>query len=111
MIRRPPRSTPLDSSAASDVYKRQGPDHKVHVGAETAGWFTHRIFEICPLTLRPSGLRLRRRTWHYLRTTANSDDPETFPVNKEVLSLCAGFREFVKLVLRTSHPKAHPQVG
>ena len=23
MIRRPPRSTPLDSSAASDVYKRQ----------------------------------------------------------------------------------------
>src|SRR5665647_2588517 len=26
MIRRPPRSTPLYSSAASDVYKRQGPD-------------------------------------------------------------------------------------
>ena len=25
MIRRPPRSTPLYSSAASDVYKRQGP--------------------------------------------------------------------------------------
>src|SRR5660397_168567 len=26
MIRRPPRSTPLYSSAASDVYKRQGED-------------------------------------------------------------------------------------
>src|SRR5450759_3150687 len=26
MIRRPPRSTPLYSSAASDVYKRQAPD-------------------------------------------------------------------------------------
>src|SRR5665647_1578132 len=27
MIRRPPRSTPLYSSAASDVYKRQGQEH------------------------------------------------------------------------------------
>ena len=36
MIRRPPRSTPLYSSAASDVYKRQMPgkvvDLKVKVG-------------------------------------------------------------------------------
>src|SRR5674476_265577 len=31
MIRRPPRSTPLYSSAASDVYKRQ------HFGSESAG--------------------------------------------------------------------------
>ena len=30
MIRRPPRSTPLYSSAASDVYKRQGPAIKVN---------------------------------------------------------------------------------
>src|SRR5660397_1360 len=29
MIRRPPRSTPLYSSAASDVYKRQGVEHAV----------------------------------------------------------------------------------
>src|SRR5660397_284803 len=31
MIRRPPRSTPLYSSAASDVYKRQSPDHSILV--------------------------------------------------------------------------------
>src|SRR5674476_201423 len=30
MIRRPPRSTPLYSSAASDVYKRQPPTPSVH---------------------------------------------------------------------------------
>ena len=30
MIRRPPRSTPLYSSAASDVYKRQGHHHHHH---------------------------------------------------------------------------------
>src|SRR5450759_4429359 len=30
MIRRPPRSTPLYSSAASDVYKRQGTVFAVH---------------------------------------------------------------------------------
>ena len=33
MIRRPPRSTPLYSSAASDVYKRQ-----IMGGHETGGW-------------------------------------------------------------------------
>src|SRR5660397_298778 len=33
MIRRPPRSTPLYSSAASDVYKRQGFND-----VNTAGW-------------------------------------------------------------------------
>src|SRR5674476_1651137 len=33
MIRRPPRSTPLYSSAASDVYKRQ-----LYVLDELAGW-------------------------------------------------------------------------
>ena len=32
MIRRPPRSTPLYSSAASDVYKRQGFDHTQFLG-------------------------------------------------------------------------------
>src|SRR5660398_291085 len=35
MIRRPPRSTPLYSSAASDVYKRQVPD-SVEVQVEPA---------------------------------------------------------------------------
>src|SRR5664280_405269 len=34
MIRRPPRSTLSSSSAASDVYKRQGPQYEVGV----AGW-------------------------------------------------------------------------
>src|SRR5660398_61437 len=32
MIRRPPRSTPLYSSAASDVYKRQAVEHADGVG-------------------------------------------------------------------------------
>src|SRR5665647_3738044 len=36
MIRRPPRSTPLYSSAASDVYKRQAVDHAM------GGWFLAR---------------------------------------------------------------------
>ena len=31
MIRRPPRSTPLYSSAASDVYKRQGYIHPITI--------------------------------------------------------------------------------
>jgi hypothetical protein len=34
---------------------------------------------------------------------------ETFLVNTEILSLFAGFKEFVKLVLRTSPPKTHPK--
>ena len=37
MIRRPPRSTPSNSSAASDVYKRQFQDHE----AEQAPLFVH----------------------------------------------------------------------
>src|SRR5674476_465498 len=41
MIRRPPRSTPLYSSAASDVYKRQLlyriVVHKFHIAIEAAG--------------------------------------------------------------------------
>src|SRR5664280_3786722 len=32
MIRRPPRSTLSSSSAASDVYKRQGPRTRHHIG-------------------------------------------------------------------------------
>src|SRR5450759_6039124 len=36
MLRRPPRSTPLYSSAASDVYKRQDFDH-VHRDADRPG--------------------------------------------------------------------------
>src|SRR5665647_3319120 len=39
MIRRPPRSTPLYSSAASDVYKRQGLD----VAGDLADWSLGRI--------------------------------------------------------------------
>ena len=40
MIRRPPRSTPLYSSAASDVYKRQEliATNPIYA-AEVAGWF------------------------------------------------------------------------
>src|SRR5660398_56240 len=40
MIRRPPRSTPLYSSAASDVYKRQvtDPGSPLHKTAELAGY-------------------------------------------------------------------------
>ena len=34
MIRRPPRSTQSRSSAASDVYKRQGGDHVPHHHAD-----------------------------------------------------------------------------
>src|SRR5674476_6499 len=37
MIRRPPRSTPLYSSAASDVYKRQVPDQLGDAGREPEG--------------------------------------------------------------------------
>src|SRR5450756_49339 len=40
MIRRPPRSTQSRSSAASDVYKRQGgprPRRDIHAGAELLG--------------------------------------------------------------------------
>src|SRR5664280_3374286 len=36
MIRRPPRSTLSSSSAASDVYKRQGEEHRVPVDARLA---------------------------------------------------------------------------
>src|SRR5660398_189856 len=38
MIRRPPRSTPLYSSAASDVYKRQGAFDE-GVAVEISKWF------------------------------------------------------------------------
>ena len=41
MIRRPPRSTPLYSSAASDVYKRQGQRHAVGVAAAAVGDVFH----------------------------------------------------------------------
>src|SRR3546814_10321625 len=41
MRRRPPRSTPLDSSAASDVYKRQGDGRGV--AANKAGFCQHQI--------------------------------------------------------------------
>jgi hypothetical protein len=34
-----------------------------------------------------------------------------FPVNNEIISLFAGFREFVKLVLRTCPPITHPKAG
>src|SRR5660397_282947 len=37
MIRRPPRSTPLYSSAASDVYKRQGHRHRGGPGPHAPG--------------------------------------------------------------------------
>src|SRR5450756_2262817 len=52
MIRRPPRSTQSRSSAASDVYKRQHPDHgKVKVfGTRDFGY--HRITVERPLKLR-----------------------------------------------------------
>src|SRR5674476_1430122 len=40
MIRRPPRSTPLYSSAASDVYKRQG----------TPGYLSPEVVEGAPVT-------------------------------------------------------------
>src|SRR5660397_60631 len=38
MIRRPPRSTPLYSSAASDVYKRQGIVHATNHYGRTDNW-------------------------------------------------------------------------
>src|SRR5660398_277659 len=41
MIRRPPRSTPLYSSAASDVYKRQGHSGRLRAG----GWISQQSGE------------------------------------------------------------------
>src|SRR5660398_302858 len=73
MIRRPPRSTPLYSSAASDVYKRQVP-HGValdawrsgdayQVALDLPGVDPERIELICErngLTIRAEPTRLRR---------------------------------------------------
>src|SRR5674476_418852 len=42
MIRRPPRSTPLYSSAASDVYKRQGLDQTLFLYDVTSTYFEGR---------------------------------------------------------------------
>src|SRR5665647_1572553 len=50
MMRRPPRSTPLYSSAASDVYKRQ----LQHRGQESAGIATSDDGHV--VTLRDTGL-------------------------------------------------------
>src|SRR5450759_4743413 len=51
MIRRPPRSTPLYSSAASDVYKRQAPFSVIR---EREGWIGK---EVLLLDLLGSHLR------------------------------------------------------
>src|SRR5660397_213030 len=50
MIRRPPRSTPLYSSAASDVYKRQL--HYILILANCLSWI-FRFLHIVPGALHP----------------------------------------------------------
>src|SRR5660397_20388 len=46
MIRRPPRSTPLYSSAASDVYKRQVPSVLVRDRDEALRWLKGEVDEV-----------------------------------------------------------------
>ena len=45
MIRRPPRSTPLYSSAASDVYKRQIFGDKIHVSVENNNGYNTEAYD------------------------------------------------------------------
>src|SRR5450759_2303352 len=54
MIRRPPRSTPLYSSAASDVYKRQ--DYKLSIQGY---WNIREVDRACPADLLTQGLKAR----------------------------------------------------
>src|SRR5674476_1638094 len=51
MIRRPPRSTPLYSSAASDVYKRQVLDHDAAVDLAVL----HLVEDVIDLAELPGG--------------------------------------------------------
>ncbi len=50
MIRRPPRSKPIKSSAASDVYKRQ-------LGLRVAAVVTHKIEVMPSYSIREIGLQ------------------------------------------------------
>src|SRR5665648_1115306 len=59
MIRRPPRSTLSSSSAASDVYKRQGLRRRtiawqdIRTIEERRSWLHGRVVEIAPNTGKP----------------------------------------------------------
>ena len=54
MIRRPPRSTRKESSAASDVYKRQEVYGEVKSATETGDGPVDAIFKCCLLYTSPS---------------------------------------------------------
>ena len=64
MIRRPPRSTRVRSSAASDVYKRQG-DPQAHPGGAWSwpGWISYEKRAILQCDFRPFGRILWSPPW------------------------------------------------
>ena len=75
MIRRPPRSTPLYSSAASDVYKRQDPENALIVGYQNCDsvYFEVPNGEIAGM----AGVHSNGQIW-MLCTPAIYDYPHTF---------------------------------
>eukprot|EP00658_Telonema_sp_P-2_P070808 TRINITY_DN60202_c0_g1_i2.p1 TRINITY_DN60202_c0_g1~~TRINITY_DN60202_c0_g1_i2.p1 ORF type:complete len:183 (+),score=32.47 TRINITY_DN60202_c0_g1_i2:142-690(+) len=58
MIRRPPRSTLSSSSAASDVYKRQVPEH-VHLAVRPIFYREQRLLIIFPFRCHNGGARIK----------------------------------------------------
>ena len=79
MIRRPPRSTPLYSSAASDVYKRQGLTSTRQIRG-----IVQTCFDLASKKMRKEGFvedadRLSTATVHWLRHTGISDDVKHRP--------------------------------
>ena len=84
MIRRPPRSTPKPSSAASDVYKRQ--NRPLHLWQRR--WFQSTELAVTPIGERPVLL--------FVDTFSRYFEPENLRSAQRVLT-AAGFTPFAPL--------------
>ena len=90
MIRRPPRSTPLYSSAASDVYKRQEMEGEVKGEMVPHFWYKVTPMSASDIHTRRIGLATRNQSalfmmsinWYYVECLLHSVDSTAKPTCK-----------------------------